>query len=82
MAKYQWDWGVLFREPYFGWLSTTLPLYPQATLNLKTHVHSRPPGRRFLLELEPTAHPLAVEQRDGITLDRVREIAESLLHQG
>lgn len=24
MAKYQWDWGVLFREPYFGWLVSGL----------------------------------------------------------
>ncbi|MBC7942403.1 MAG: amino acid ABC transporter permease [Chitinophagaceae bacterium] len=22
--SYQWDWGVLFREPYFGWLLTGL----------------------------------------------------------
>jgi hypothetical protein len=27
-----------------------------------------------LIELEPTDHPLAVEQRDGITFDRVLEI--------
>lgn len=29
---------------------------------------------------EPTDHPLAVEQRVGITMDRVREIGEALLH--
>ncbi|WP_308294565.1 hypothetical protein [Streptomyces sp. RKAG290] len=37
-------------------------------------------GRRPLIELEPTDHPLAVEQRNGITLDRVREIAEAVQH--
>jgi hypothetical protein len=28
--------------------------------------------------LEPTDHPLAVEQQDGISIERVREIAELL----
>jgi hypothetical protein len=32
--------------------------------------------------LEPTAHPLAVEQRSGITRARVQQIAEILLHPG
>ncbi|MEV0676127.1 DUF2199 domain-containing protein [Actinosynnema sp. NPDC050436] len=66
--------------PYFGWLSTELPVYEPTTLNLKTEVHSQPIGTRPTVELEPTDHPLAVEQRTGITLDRVRAIAELLLH--
>ncbi|MFF0296871.1 hypothetical protein ACFYS8_16970 [Kitasatospora sp. NPDC004615] len=37
-------------------------------------------GQRPLIELEPTDHPLTVEQRAGITRDRVREIAEAVLH--
>jgi hypothetical protein len=65
--------------PYFGWLSTQLP-YEPTTLNLKTHVHTQPVGSRPLVELEPTDHPLAVEQRTGISLARVREIAERMLH--
>lgn len=36
---------------------------------------------RPLVELEPTDHPLAVERRTGITLGRVQEIAETLLHR-
>lgn len=77
-------WETPGREsepPYFGWLCTSLPLYPE-TLHLKTHVHTRPVGQRPFVELEPTEHPLAVEQRNGITMDRVREIAEALLHPG
>lgn len=77
-------WEVEGRETeptYFGWLSTALPLYPE-TLHLKTHVHTRPLGQRPLIELEPTDHPLAVQQREGITMKRVREIAEALLHGG
>ncbi len=76
-------WNQRGREqepPYFGWLSTMLPPYPQ-TLNLKTQVHTRPVGMRPFVELEPTDHPLAVEQRTGITMQRVREIADILLHQ-
>jgi hypothetical protein len=76
-------WDTPGREsefPYFGWLSTELSLYSPSTVNLKTHVHSRPVGDRPFIELEPTDHPLAVEQRTGITLDRVREIAEAILH--
>lgn len=66
--------------PMFGWLSTHLPGYAPSTLNLKTLVHTRPVGERPLLELEPTDHPLAVEQREGIDLARVQELAELLLH--
>ncbi|MFG3345831.1 DUF2199 domain-containing protein [Streptomyces sp. NPDC048018] len=78
-----WDRpGREAEEPYFGWLTTDLPVYSPTTLNLKTYVHTRPVGERPFVELEPTAHPLAVEQRTGITLDRVREIAAAVLHEG
>ena len=59
--------------PFFGWLSAELPVYP-ATENLKTRVHLRDNGIRPYIELEPTDHPLAIEQRNGITADRVAEI--------
>jgi hypothetical protein len=75
-------WEQTGREsepPYFGWVSTSLPGYPE-TLNLKSLVHTRQVGRRPRVELEPTDHPLAVEQRNGITLKRVQEIAEMVLH--
>lgn len=65
--------------PYFGWLSSSVPGYPE-TLSLKTMVHTRAVGNRPRIDLEPTDHPLAVEQREGITWERVREIAEMVLH--
>ena len=65
--------------PYFGWLRTRLPVYPD-TLNLKTMVHTRPVGKRPYIELEPTDHPLAIEQHQGITQERVQEFAEKILH--
>jgi hypothetical protein len=76
-------WNTEGREaekPYFGWLSTELALYSPGTTNLKTNAHTRPVGKRPFIELEPTNHPLAVEQRTGITQDRVREIAVAVLH--
>jgi hypothetical protein len=68
------------KEPsYFGWFCSRVPGYPE-TLHLKVRVHTRPVGQRPWIELEPTDHPLAVEQREGITMARVQQIAESLLH--
>jgi hypothetical protein len=65
--------------PYFGWMCSRLQVYPD-TLLLKTHVHRRQ-GMRPLIELEPTDHPLAIEQRNGVTRARVREIAEQVEHK-
>jgi hypothetical protein len=64
--------------PLFGWLNTSLEFYPE-TVNLKAHVHINPPPFIPSIKLEPTDHPLAVEQRQGMTLQRVIEIAEALL---
>ncbi|HLH25307.1 MAG TPA: DUF2199 domain-containing protein [Chloroflexota bacterium] len=76
-----WDRPERVDEPpYFGWLNNLLPPYP-TTIDLKTHVHTRPVGTRPYIELEPTDHPLAVEQRQGITMARVQEIAEIMLHE-
>ncbi|HDR7915143.1 TPA: DUF2199 domain-containing protein [Bacillus wiedmannii] len=71
-----WDEQELL-EPMFGWLSTDLP-YELETVNLKTMVHPRADGIRPYIELEPTEHPLAGEFREGITMERVQEIAEQL----
>jgi len=73
--------GRKSEPPYFGWFSTSLPGYPE-TLNLKTNVYTRPVGQRPLIKLEPTDHPLAVEQQEGITMARVQEIVEIVVHDG
>ena len=77
-----WDVETRDNEPPFsGWLCTELSIYP-STFGLKTRVHLRNTGQRPFVELEPTDHPLAVEQREGMTLHRVEEIAAALLqHQ-
>jgi hypothetical protein len=60
--------------PFFGWLCTHISYYAEATLLLKTRAHFRTGGLRPFIELEPTDHPLAVDQRSGITLARAWEI--------
>jgi hypothetical protein len=76
-----WSTAGREREPgYFGWLNSRLPGYPD-TLNLKLLVHTRPVGERPSLELEPTEHPLSVEQREGITWERVHQLVH-LSHGG
>jgi hypothetical protein len=64
--------------PFFGWFSNRLAGYPE-TLNLKTDVRVRTKVRPTIA-LEPTDHPLSIEQRQGITLDRVKEIIQRALH--
>lgn len=77
-----WETEIRDSEPpFFGWLCNELSVYP-STSGLKTKVHLRNKGGRPFVELEPTDHPLAVEQRKGIRLQRVEEIASMLLqHQ-
>lgn len=65
--------------PYFGWLSASIKTYPE-TEALKTMVHLRDEGIRPYIELEPTDHPLAVDQRHGITIDRVAELYAAYTH--
>ena len=65
--------------PFFGWLDAWLKPYPD-TMNLKTKAHLRDDGIRPFVELEPTNHPLAVEQRKGISVGRVAEIYSIMLH--
>jgi hypothetical protein len=86
LKSYQ-EWVSCFNEekrthigPFFGWLSVDLWPYPESCLNLKTRVHLRDNGIRPYIELEPTNHPLAVEQRQGITTERVAELYELMMH--
>ncbi len=55
--------------PFFGWLSTSIAYYlPDATTHLKTKAHFQGNGLRPVIELEPSDHPLAAHQRDGVSL--------------
>lgn len=65
-------------EPYFGWLMTNLPCYPE-TLHLKTSVQSQPVGNVPIIKLEPSEHILSQEQQNGINMERVHEIVHQVL---
>jgi hypothetical protein len=74
-----WEASSLDDEPpLFGWFCNTIKIYPP-TLGLKTSLYLRAGGIRPAIELEPTDHPLAVEQRHGISLQRVEELAAALM---
>ena len=59
--------------PRFGWLCNWLHGYPEPR-EIRCHVFRRPLPTRPRIVLEPTDYPLAVEQHQGITLERVQEI--------
>jgi hypothetical protein len=65
--------------PWFGWFSNRIQGYPD-TLNLKAKVLLRDGNERPLIELEHTEHLFAREQRSGITMERVRELLQFVLH--
>lgn len=59
--------------PFFSWLCSYLRPYPD-TSRVKAMMEFQPNNRRPVIRLEPTDHPLAIDQRNGITLDRLGEI--------
>jgi len=68
-------------DQFFGWVCSELPGYPSTQL-LKAQLHVREYPMRPWVGLEPTNHPLSLDQRNGLTLRRAMELAESLLHPG
>lgn len=61
--------------PFFGWFSNSLPGYAE-TLSLRCSLQPQNSGLRPILELEPADHQLAIDQRDGITVERALEFIE------
>lgn len=68
--------------PFFGWLSSEITYYGESTLSLKTMAHFTGGGKRPTVEVEPTGHPLAVDQREGITLEKAWEIVHFYMDVG
>lgn len=62
----------------FGWLCNRLPCYPD-TLELQTSVLPQDGGQRPLVWVNQVhaAHPLYIDQRQGITTERLGEIYAS-----
>ena len=68
--------------PFFGWLCTSIAYYSEETLLLKTMAHFRGEGLRPNIEVEQTEHPLAVDQRNGISLAKAWEIVHFYMDSG
>lgn len=59
--------------PWFSWFSNDLRSYPD-TVNLKAQMHLRNGRQRPYLQIMSDDHPLARDQREGITFDRVLDL--------
>lgn len=65
--------------PFFGWLSNEFKFMGKSTLNLKTLAHFQGGNLRPSIVLEPTDHPLALAQREGISLNQAWEFVHDYL---
>lgn len=76
----KWDAEIAGAEPpRFGWLCNRISGYPDPE-EVRCNVYLRSGNLRPLIVLESTDYPLAVEQRNGITLERIRKIAAESGH--
>jgi hypothetical protein len=70
-----WDATDVSREPpRTGWLCSWIRGYPEPK-EVRCRIHLRSGSLRPRIMLQPSDYPLAIEQYDGITLERVKEIA-------
>ena len=76
----RWNSSISEDEPpRFGWLCTWIKGYPEPR-EIRCHVFLRSGNTRPRIVLQPTDYPLAIEQHNGMTMDRVKEIAASAGH--
>jgi hypothetical protein len=67
--------------PYKARLCNNFPGYELETLNLKCNLKVQPVGTRPLLVIDEPEHPLATEQRNGISLTRARQLSALVRHR-
>ena len=60
--------------PYKGRLANSLSIYPE-TLNMKLEIQIQPVGSRPLFFLEDQDHPMTIEQRTGLSMEKAKEYA-------
>ena len=65
--------------PYFSWLSNQIPGYP-ASVNIKSLIRTQEVGVRPLIEVIEEGHPLARDQKEGVSLARAEALIHSALH--
>jgi len=72
--------GRELEAPFKGYLDSELFLFGN-TINLEVMVQTQVVGRRPHFTVMDPQHPIAVDQRDGLTMERVIDIAEMILHR-
>lgn len=65
--------------PLAGYLGSRLPCYPD-TFNHHVVMHLRDKGTRPYIEVSKSAHPLHIEQCNGISQERLVEIYQAVIH--
>lgn len=60
--------------PFFGWLCNSIPFYEPDTWALKTMAHFQGQGKRPLIAIEPSDHPLYVDYAEGVSFERAASI--------
>lgn len=73
------DAAQLAEPSWFGWHACRLP-YPVSTLNIELDVRPQPGRQRPRFSVKTGDHPIAREQREGITVDRLAEILSAGQH--
>ena len=63
--------------PFFGWLCNEIAYYSRPTGNLKTMAHYQGGKLRPRILVEPSDHPLYLQQRDGISFDEAWKIVHA-----
>lgn len=75
------DWDMesrVDREPYFGWLNTSLPIYTD-TINLKTIAYEQKVGVIPEIEVIDENSVLYSDQQYGISWEKALRMTESIL---
>lgn len=67
-------------QPYFGWLQTQIPTYGN-TINIKTRAFEQKVGYIPKIEVIEENHPLTIDQSNGITFEKAKEIVWKILHE-
>jgi hypothetical protein len=76
-------WHTPGREnqpPFSGYLDSEIFIFGN-TINLEVDIRTQVIGERPRFTVSNPDHPLALEQRNGITLERAQEIAEMVIHR-
>lgn len=71
-------------DVFFGWVCNIIPWYPKPEGALPSDVRVQLGGKRPVVVLhcsDGDEHPLVVDQREGISVEKAQRIAEHLRHE-